>query len=248
MPKVNRNKVKKQLEVEQQIFIENHPTSKALFEKAKSSLFDGVPMPWMMEWPYPFPIFIKEASGAHITDVDSIKYLDFCLGDTGAMVGHSPKASLDALVEQARRGLTFMCPTEDAIWVGEELSRRFGLPFWQIAMTATDANRFCIRFARHITGRKKILVYNYCYHGTVDEAQIILSDGLPEPRKGNVGAPVNPVETTKVVEFNDVEALEKALATELRILSDQGLATKNHRPPMRPVSEEHFLQMLWQLL
>lgn len=214
MSKVNRDKLKRQLEVEQQIFIENHPSSRTLFEKAKSSLLDGVPMPWMTEWPYPFPIFVKEASGASITDVDGIEYIDFCLGDTGAMTGHSPKASIDALVKQARRGLTFMCPTEDAIWVGEELSRRFGLPFWQIAMTATDANRFCIRLARHITGRKKILVYNYCYHGTVDEAQIILTDGVAGPRKGNIGAPVNPVKTTKVIEFNDLEALEKALTPE----------------------------------
>ena len=214
MSQVNRDKLKKQLKIERQIFIENHTNSKALFEKAKTSLFDGVPMPWMTEWPYPFPIFVKNASGVRITDVDGIEYIDFCLGDTGAMTGHSPKASIDALVEQARRGLTYMCPTEDAIWVGEELSRRFGLPFWQIAMTATDANRFCIRLARHITGRKKILVYNYCYHGTVDEAQIILTEGMPGPRKGNIGGPINPVETTKVVEFNDLGALEKALATE----------------------------------
>ncbi|MCG6910891.1 MAG: aspartate aminotransferase family protein [Deltaproteobacteria bacterium] len=214
MSTVNRKKLKAQLEIERKRFVENHPGSMAAFERAKSSLFDGVPMPWMTEWPYPFPIFMKAAAGAHIVDVDGIEYIDFCLGDTGAMTGHSPKASMDALVQQARKGLTFMCPTDDAIWVGETLSRRFGLPFWQIAMTATDANRFCIRLARHITGRKKILVYNYCYHGTVDEAQIILTQGVPGPRKGNVGAPVNPVETTRVVEFNDLEALEKALADE----------------------------------
>lgn len=212
MPRIDRNKLKEQLEVEKKAFVANHPRSMAMFEKAKSSLFDGVPMPWMTEWPYPFPIFVREAAGSRITDVDGIEYIDFCLGDTGAMTGHAPKVSIDALVQQARKGLTFMCPTEDAIWVGEELARRFGLPFWQIAMTATDANRFCIRLARHITGRKKILVYNYCYHGTVDEAQIIIADGVPGPRKGNVGAPVNPVETTKVVEFNDLEALERALA------------------------------------
>jgi glutamate-1-semialdehyde 2,1-aminomutase len=213
MSPINRKKLSRQLEKEQQMFIETHPRSKALFERAKSSLFDGVPMPWMTEWPYPFPIFAKQATGARLTDVDGIEYIDFCLGDTGAMTGHSPAAAMDTLVGQARMGLTTMCPTEEAIWVGAELARRFGLPFWQIAMTATDANRFCIRLARHITGRKKILVYNYCYHGTVDEAQIIIADGGPAPRKGNIGAPVNPAETTKVIEFNDIDALEKALAT-----------------------------------
>jgi len=212
MSKINRHKLAKQLEVEKQLFIDRHPKSKALFKKAKSSLFDGVPMPWMVEWPYPFPVFVKEASGASITDVDGIQYVDFCLGDTGAMTGHSPQASMDALISQARKGLTFMCPTEDAIWVGEELGRRFGLPYWQLAMTATDANRFSIRLARHITGRKKILVYNYCYHGTVDEAQIVLIDGKPQTRKGNIGSPIDPIETSKVIEFNDIKALEAALA------------------------------------
>jgi glutamate-1-semialdehyde 2,1-aminomutase len=214
MPEINRKTLKKQLYAEKKKFISEHPNSKNLFKKAKFNLFDGVPMPWMVEWPYPYPIFVKEASGARITDVDGIEYIDFCLGDTGAMTGHSPEASMDTLVKQACTGLTYMCPTEDAIWVGEELASRFGLPYWQIAMTATAANRFCIRLARHITGRKKILVFNCCYHGTVDEAQIILSNGIPLSRKGNIGPPVNPALTTKVIEFNDVGALEKALAPE----------------------------------
>jgi len=212
MARIDRDKLKQQLTQEQQLFIQNHPKSRAAFEKAKSSIFDGVPMPWMTEWPYPFPIFVKEAAGSRIIDIDSREYIDFCLGDTGAMTGHTPTASIDALIAQARKGLTSMCPTEDAAWVGEELARRFGLPFWQLAMTATDANRFCIRLARHITGRKKILVYNYCYHGTVDEAMVVLDRGIPVPRKGSIGPPVNPAETTEVVEFNDPEALEAALA------------------------------------
>src|SRR5690349_23983125 len=116
-------------------------------------------------------------------------------------------------MEQARRGITFMLPTEDAIWVGEELKRRFGLPYWQFCLTATDANRFSIRVAREITERRLVLVFNYCYHGTVDESFITLKDGVPGPRRGNIGPPVNPTETTRVVEFNDIDALEQALAT-----------------------------------
>ena len=126
-------------------------------------------MPWMTEWAGAFPVFVAEASGARFTDVDGIEYVDFCLGDTGAMTGHSPAATAEAIAAQARRGVTLMLPTEDSDWVGEELARRFGLPYWQFALTATDANRFTIRLARAITGRPKILVYSWCYHGTVDE-------------------------------------------------------------------------------
>jgi len=137
--------------------------------------------------------------------------VDFCLGDTGAMTGHSPDAAADAIAAQARRGITFMLPTEDSIWVGEELARRFGLPYWQFTLTATDANRFSIRVARHITERPFVLVFNYCYHGTVDESFATLENGAVVPRRGNIGPPVNPAETTRVVEFNDLGALEKAL-------------------------------------
>ena len=169
-------------------------------------------MHWMTRWAGGFPIFVDEASGAHFTDVDGHRYLDLCLGDTGAMTGHSPKAVVEAIREQAGRGITFMLPTEDAVWVGEELSRRFGLPYWQMAVTATDANRFAIRLARHITGRPYILVFHWCYHGTVDEAFVSLKDGVAGPRSGNLGPPVNPAATTRVVEFNDIAALEAALA------------------------------------
>ena len=211
MATVNRSKLNEHLMAEQQQFIDDHPQSKALYEKAKISLLDGVPMPWMTEWPSPFPLFIKEASGAHFMDVDGHEYIDFCLGDTGAMTGHAPELSVKEIQDAITKGFTFMCPTENSLWVGEELARRFGLPYWQLAMTATDANRFCIRLARHVTGRPKILVFNYCYHGTVDEAHIILVDGKATPRTNNIGAPVNPKVTTKVVEFNDIDALENAL-------------------------------------
>jgi glutamate-1-semialdehyde 2,1-aminomutase len=169
-------------------------------------------MNWMVRSPGDFPLFVDEASGAHFTDVDGHRYLDLCLGDTGAMTGHAPAAAVEAIAERSRRGVTFMLPTEDAIWVGEELSRRFGLPFWQMALTATDANRFAIRLARHVTGRPRILVFDWCYHGSVDETFITLRGGVPGPRSGTLGPPVDPAVTTRVVEFNDVGALEEALA------------------------------------
>ena len=194
-------------------FVDERPKSKALFERARKSLLSGVPMNWMAKWAGAFPPFVREAQGAHFFDVDGHRYTDFCLGDTGAMTGHSPFATVKAVEEQARRGITLMLPGEDSIFVAEELQKRFNLPYWQFALTATDANRFSIRLARQITGRPKILVFNWCYHGTVDETFITLeSSGMARARRGNIGPSVNPAVTTKVVEFNDVAALERALA------------------------------------
>jgi glutamate-1-semialdehyde 2,1-aminomutase len=211
MIEIDRKRVKELTAKEEKVFSKNHPRSKALFGRAKKSLLAGVPMNWMVRWAGPFPIFSKEAHGTYITDVDGIRYLDLCLGDTGSMFGHSPKPVVDAVTKQIRKGITMMLPTEDSIWVAEELARRFGLPYWQIAMTATDANRFSIRLAREVTKRDKILVVSGCYHGTVDETLIALEGGRVVPRSGNIGPPVPPEVTTRAVEFNDLGALEDAL-------------------------------------
>jgi glutamate-1-semialdehyde 2,1-aminomutase len=171
-------------------------------------------MPWMMRWAGSFPLFVDRARGARFVDVDGLEYVDFCLGDSGAMAGHGPPPAVEAIRRQLDRGTTLMLPTEDAIWVGEELTRRFGLPSWQFATSATDANRFAIRLARRITARPKILVFNWCYHGTVDETLATLDErGAVCPRPGNLGPPVDPALTTRVVEWNDLEALERELAT-----------------------------------
>src|SRR5260370_25357752 len=197
---------------EQKLVADQRRNSKALFERAGKSLLAGVPMNWMQKWAGAFPPFVREAQGGYFYDVDGHRYIDFCLGDTGAMTGHSPFATVKAVEEQSRRGITLMLPGEDSIFVAEELQRRFGLKYWQFALTATDANRFSIRLARQITERPKILVFNWCYHGTVDESFITLhADGTVGARSGNIGPPVDPAVTTKVVEFNDVAALEQAL-------------------------------------
>ena len=214
MRTLERTRLQSLMEREQKKFIADRPKSAALFERARKSLLGGVPMNWMAKWAGAFPPFVREARGAEFFDVDGHRYIDLCLGDTGAMTGHSPSATVMALEQQARRGITLMLPSEDAIVVGEELQQRFGLPFWQFALTATDANRFSIRLARHITGRPKILVFNWCYHGTVDESFITLQDGVAKARRGNVGPPVDPAVTTAVVEFNDLSALEAALKNE----------------------------------
>ena len=200
------------LERELERFEREHPRSGELSKRAAASLLAGVPMHWMLRWPGAYPVYAEEASGARFRDVDGIEYVDFCLGDTGAMTGHSPEPVVRAVAEQAARGITLMLPSEDALWVGEELGRRFGLPRWQFALTATDANRFAIRLARHVTGRPKVLVFNWCYHGTVDESFATLRDGRVVEREANLGPPVPVEETTRVVEWNDIEALERELA------------------------------------
>jgi glutamate-1-semialdehyde 2,1-aminomutase len=210
---IDRERIAALLADEQQRFIDLHPRSAERAVDARAHLLGGVPMPWMTRLPGSFPLFFDHASGARFTDVDGIEYVDFCLGDTGAMAGHALPQVADALAAQARRGITTMMPNDDAPWVAGELARRFGLPIWQMAMTATDANRFVLRFARHLTGRPKVVVMNWCYHGTVDEAFAVLdADGTVVERPGALGPPVPPSVTTKVVEFNDLAAMETALS------------------------------------
>ena len=170
-------------------------------------------MSWMAKWPGPHPVYVESALGAHFTCVDGIDHVDLCLGDTGAMSGHSPAATVAAVRDQLGRGITSMLPTADAALAAAELARRFGLPQWQFTLSATDANRHVIRYARHVTGKPKVLVFDWCYHGTVDETFATLSeDGAVIERRGNIGAPVPPSQTTVVVPFNNLAALEAALA------------------------------------
>jgi glutamate-1-semialdehyde 2,1-aminomutase len=210
---IDRDRLRALHQSEVSRFVTDHPVSGQLFRRAHGALLAGVPMAWMARWPGPHPVFVAHAAGARFTDVDGHEYVDFCLGDTGAMAGHSPAGTVDELTTQARRGITTMLPTADAADVGLLLSRRFGLPRWQLAMTATDANRFAIRLARHLTGRPRVLVMNWCYHGTVDEALWILGpDGAPAPRPGNLGPAPGEADGVAIVEFNDVAGLEEALS------------------------------------
>jgi glutamate-1-semialdehyde 2,1-aminomutase len=194
-------------------FLEQHPVSGKMFAEAKGVMPGGVPMSWMAKWPGAYPVFVKEAKGAHFSDVDGNNYIDFCLGDTGSMTGHSPDATVAAIREQAGRGITAMLPTADAAIVSSELSRRFGLPLWQFTVSATDANRHVLRYCRLITGKSKTIVIDRCYHGSVDETFATLDDaGNTVAREGNLGAPVSLDQTTRVVEFNDLAGMEAALA------------------------------------
>ena len=213
MATIDRNHLKKLIAIEEERFLKLHPKSGALFAQAQEVMPGGVPMSWMAKWPGAYPVFVESANGAHFTDVDGIEYVDLCLGDTGSMTGHSPAATVEAITEQMKHGFTAMLPTEDAVAVGRELTRRFGLPLWQFTVTATDANRHSIRYCRLITGKSKVIVIDKCYHGSVDETFATLdSAGNTVKREGNLGAPVELDQTTRVVEFNNLAAMEAALA------------------------------------
>lgn len=210
---IDRNRLAALTAVEQQRFLEKHPKSGAMFHEAKKVMPGGVPMSWMAKWPGAYPVFVESAQGARFVDVDENVYIDFCLGDTGSMTGHSPEPTVRAIREQVGKGLTAMLPTEDAVVVSTELAKRFGLPLWQFTVSATDANRHVIRYSRHITGKKKVIVIDRCYHGSVDETFATLdSEGNTVAREGNIGAPVPLEETTRVVEFNSLASMEEALA------------------------------------
>ena len=197
---------------EQARFLQRNPRSQALAERARQSLFGGVPMHWMADWSTPCPLFVERAKGARFHDVDGHEYIDFCLGDTGSMFGHSPEPVAKALAEQAGNGLTTMLPGEDALVCGELLAARFGLPYWQVTATATDANRYVLRWARAITQRNTLLVFDGCYHGTLDDVMVRQRDGRTQHRSGLIGQAYDLTEYSRAIPFNDIPALEAALA------------------------------------
>ena len=215
MAEITLDRVKALLALEEARYREERPKSEALFERAKRNFVGGVPMSWMRIWVGAFPVFVERAQGTRLVDVDGHEYIDFCLGDTGALTGHSHPAITKALTDQMGKGVTHMLPTEDSVWVGEELEKRFGLPCWQVLMTASDANRMALKTAREVTGRKLILAFNLSYHGSVDETLCVSFFGNMMHIPGAMGPMVDhPSMTTRIVEFNDVEALEEALAPE----------------------------------
>lgn len=188
------------------------PKARAALDAGAGAFLDGVPLHWMKDWPMPYLPLVARARGARIEDIDGHVIDDFCLGDTGSMFGHSPAPVARAIRRQAGRGLTYMLPTEEALLAGRLLSERFGPMRWQIATTATDANRFSIRVARAVTGRPRILVFNGCYHGTVDDVMVELENGRTRARQGLMGQVEDLTLGAVCVEFNDLAGVEAALA------------------------------------
>jgi glutamate-1-semialdehyde 2,1-aminomutase len=198
---------------EQQYYLQLHPTSCLLGKQSHQHFLYGVPLHWMNDWSNPTPLFVRQARGAHIMCADDIEYTDFCLGDTGAMFGHSPEPVALALEKQARRGYTTMLPDMIAPEVGAALAEQFGLTYWQLTTTATDANRFLLRWARAVTGRKKLLVFDGCYHGTVDDTMVDVEDGRTVSRASLLGQTIDLGLYTVAVDFNDLAAVERELAS-----------------------------------
>lgn len=207
----NRERLEALYKEQVEIYVAKHPASRAAHERATENLLGGVPMIWMKKWPGPFPLYVKSAKGGRFQDIDGNDFTDLCLGDTGAMTGHSPDATVRAVQEQVANGVTLMLPTEKAQQNAAMLAERFGLPTWQFTLSATDANRHLIRYAREVTKRPKIAVHDWCYHGTVDETFAVLDDnGNTVARKDNIGKPTELSQTTWSVPFNDLAAVEKA--------------------------------------
>lgn len=211
---IDRERLKQLIESERAVFLSRNQKSKELYDSSKN-LFGRVPMTWMNKWVGGFPLYLDTAKGNIVTDVDGHTYVDFALGDTGAMTGHSPKPTVTAALDRfgERGGASTVMPTSEAQEVGRLLTERFGLPLWSFTLSATDANRWAIRLARMITGKSKVLAFSYAYHGTVDEMFAVMTpDGETVPRPGGVGAPGRITETTRAAEFNDLESVERALA------------------------------------
>ncbi len=193
-------------------YLDAHPACAAQAQRSQAHWLNGVPMHWMTDWDLPVPLVVHTAQGAQLEDIDGHTYADFCLGDTGAMFGHSPPAVVEAIRQQSSRGLTCMLPTDATARAGELLAARFGLPYWQMTQTATDANRAVVRWARALSGRNRILVFDGCYHGTLEDTLLRLDDGRVVTRPGQVGQVADFASHARVVEFNDLAALDAALA------------------------------------
>jgi glutamate-1-semialdehyde 2,1-aminomutase len=211
---VDRSRLDALLDEERTRHLERTPRSRAAYAAA-DHLLGRVPMTWMNKWSGGYPLYLDRAFGNRVVDIDGHEYIDFALGDTGAMAGHSPAPTVAAVVERLseRGGITAMMPSDDAEWVAADLARRFGLPTWSFSLSATDANRWALRLARMVTGRPKVLAFSYCYHGSVDETFVVSGpDGEAVPRSGNVGPAVPIAQTTRVAEFNDIGSVRRALA------------------------------------
>jgi glutamate-1-semialdehyde 2,1-aminomutase len=251
---VDEGKIRGLLDHELARFEAEHPGSGRLYARGLQSWLYGSPLHWMQQWPGSYPLYVARARGARLVDVDGHEYADFALGDTGAMFGHANPDVVEAIEKQLRRGATFMLPTEDSVWVGEELTRRFGLPFWQVTTAATDANRFIIRLCRMVTGRDKIITFNWNYHGSVDETQVELDEsGTTVPRSGVHPNAMHHEQTTRLVEFNDVEGLDEALSHDdvACVLTEPVLTNIGMVPPvagyhdaLRRLTREHDVPLV----
>lgn len=210
MTGVDRERIERLLAEETAAFVAARPRSMAQLERARATMPRGVPMTWMEDlYPHP-PVWVSHGSGAYLWDVDEHRYVDLYIADMSAFCGHGPQVVVDAVAQRMRRGNQFLMPSEDAVPVAEHLAARYGMPKWQFTLSATQANTEVIRIARHRTGREVVLVFDGKYHGHVEEALVVMEDGEVQPEYHGLTRGITA--KTRVVPFNDVAALERALA------------------------------------
>jgi len=207
--RVDPGRVARLYERELARFAREHPRCLELRERARPFMPHGVPMQWMAA-SFAHPVWVTEGHGAHFTCADGCDFLDTNIGDKSTFCGFDPEPVVHAVREQVARGPQYMLPTEDSIVVAEELGRRWGLPSWQFTLSASQANTEALRLARHATGRERVLMFTGDYAGHVDEFFVpYAADGRLtfSGLRASVGRDVG------VVQFNDVAALERELAT-----------------------------------
>lgn len=191
-------------------FAELRPRGTRLLHDARRSMPLGVPMNWMSSaYEHP-PVFVDAGSGASFTDVDGNSYVDFNLADTSMFTGYGVPRLVRVAAERVAAGSQFLLPTEDAIEVSEQLAGRFGLPKWQYTSSATQANSEAIRVARTVTGRNDVVMFDGKYHGHADE--LLAEAGGDGVKPLGRGVPRDATRHVRIVPYNDLEALERALA------------------------------------
>ena len=206
---LDRGRIQHIKDREDAAFVAARPRSAELWANAKRSMPNGVAMSWLRtSYDHP-PLFVAEGKGARLRDVDGHEYSDFNIADLSMFGGYAAEPVVEAIARHAASGTQFMLPNEDASWVAEELGRRFGMPKWQFTLSATHANIEAIRVARALTGRDKVLFFDGKYHGHFDQALVDLQDGQLVPEEG--GLPRDVTSQTKIVQFNDPDALRAAL-------------------------------------
>ena len=207
---MNPKKITELLTRENARFSQSRPRSAELLERATASMPSGVPMAWMRGLTHNAPIYVEGGKGAVFTDVDGPQYVDFNQGDMSSTTGYGTSAVTDAVADRMARGAQFVLPSEDGIWVSEELGRRFGLSHWQYTLSASSANTEAIRLARLATGREGVLMFDGSYHGHIGETLVDYSHETPQSYA--LGLPKDHGRNTRVVPFNNLEAAEAELA------------------------------------
>ncbi len=196
--------------IEDARFVVERPASRERLERARSTMPRGVPMAWMDDLYEHPPVWVAHGEGSSFTDVDGHTYVDMYVADMSAFCGHASPPVVEAVARQMRLGNQFLLPGDDAIPVAEHLAARYGMPKWQFTLSATQANTEVIRLAREATGRQVVLVFDGKYHGLEDATLVVLEDGTVVPEYDGLSSGI--AGQTRVIAFNDVGALETALA------------------------------------